>query len=118
MDGAHRSFRRPTDAAFIAPGAPIWHADRLGGGDLRVPRREAEPLGLDPNRRVLCPDALALLLGHDPGSGPLCRRPRLRPRAWRLGTSAVIDHGRCPDRLSVLLLPLHNPDGPPGRQPL
>jgi hypothetical protein len=40
--------------------------------------------------------------------------------AWDrcLGTGAVIDDGRRADRLSLLLLPVPDQDGPPDRQPL
>src|SRR5450759_758549 len=96
---------RTTDAGGLnepdtAPIAPVWSAHRLGGGDLLVPRREAQSLGLVPNRRELCPDALAILPGDDPGSDPLFGRPRLRPWHRTLGSGTVIDDDRCPDRLS------------------
>src|SRR5450759_752586 len=93
-----------------APIAPVWSAHRLGGGDLRVPGREAQPLGLEPDRRELRPDALALLPGDDPGPGQVYRRARLRPWDRPLGSGAILDHSRRPDRLSQLLLPLHDPD--------
>src|SRR5450759_4570921 len=70
--------RRSTDAVSIAPRAPIGLPHRLGGGDLRVPRREARSLGFDAHGRELCPNALALFPADDPGSGPLCGRARLR----------------------------------------
>src|SRR5664279_5274177 len=101
-----------------APRTPIRQAHRLGGGDLRVPRREARSFGLDPDRRELRPDALAVLPDDDPGPGPLCRRPRLRSWDRRLGTGAVVDDCWRPDRLSQLVLPLHDPDGPPQRKSL
>src|SRR5450756_503641 len=40
-----------------------------GRSDLCVPHREARSVGLDPDRREPCPDALAILPGEDPGSG-------------------------------------------------
>jgi integrase len=48
MDGVHPFTRRHTDAAPLAPRPPVRQAHRLGGSDLRVSRREAQPLGLDP----------------------------------------------------------------------
>jgi hypothetical protein len=37
---------------------------------------ESQPLGLDPDRPELCPNALAVPRREDPGSGPLCGRAR------------------------------------------
>ena len=42
--------------------------------------------GLDPDRRELRPDALAVLPGDHSGSGPARRRPGLCAWHWRLGT--------------------------------
>src|SRR5450759_4320760 len=114
---------RTTDAGGLnepdtAPIAPVWSAHRLGGGELRVPRREAQSLGLVPNRRELCPDALAILPGDDPGSDPLFGRPRLRPWHRPVGSDAILRDGRRPDRLPVLVLSVPHPDGPDRLEPL
>ncbi len=60
------------------PALQIRHTYRLGGGNLRVPRREAQALGLDPHGRELLEDVVAVLLGDDPGS-PLAERRSLAP---------------------------------------
>src|SRR5450756_3003172 len=47
-----------------------------GRSDLCVPHREAQSVGLDPDRREPCPDALAILPGEDPGSGQVSEGTR------------------------------------------
>jgi hypothetical protein len=69
MDGVHPPPGDPPMPPLSPPRTSIWQAHHLGRGDLRVPRREAQPLGFDQDRREPCPDALAILPGEDPGSG-------------------------------------------------
>src|SRR5450830_760546 len=93
---------------------------RLGPGPVRLPDREGQPLGLQADRRVIQPDAMAVLRRAqlDAGSSQARRGPRLGPWHRLLWSNAIVNYSRCQDRLPVFLLPLPHPDGLGRLQPL